>query len=55
MSEVPKLPDHSGGDDDRKWLMDPNAAKNELAVVDGGDAQSLVLKSAPRLSSKLLK
>jgi hypothetical protein len=39
MSEVPKLPDHSGGDDDRKWLMDPNAAKNELAVVDGGDAQ----------------
>jgi predicted secreted protein len=39
MSEVPKLPDHSGGDDDRKLLMDPNAAKNELAVVDGGDTQ----------------
>lgn len=38
MSEVPRLPDNSGGDDDRKWLMDPNAGKNELAVVDqGGD------------------
>ena len=38
MSEVPRLPDNSGGDDDRKWSMDPNAGKNELAVVDqGGD------------------
>lgn len=38
MSEVPRLPDNSGGDDDRKWSMDPDAGKNELAVVDqGGD------------------
>ena len=38
MSEIPKLPDHSGGDDDRKWLMDPNAQNNELAPIDNSDS-----------------
>ena len=35
MSEIPKIPDNGGGDDDRKWIMDPNAAKSTESAAAG--------------------